>query len=161
LQIDKTLLIDALLDELNQNLATTILAANEARALATHEQSKPETQYDTVGLEASYLAHGQSQRVEEIKQSINSWKELAGREVNLARGVSLGSLVELEDEDGNTSYYLLGLHAGGMKLQQDGVLITVITNSSPLGKSLIGQQIYDEIYPPADPSSYLLISDIR
>ena len=160
MQIDKTQLIDALLDELNQSLAMTIHAANEARALATHEQSKPETQYDTVGLEASYLAHGQSQRVEEIKQSIQSWKELAGREADLERGVSLGSLVELEDEEGNTSYYLLGLHAGGLKLYQNGVLVTVITHSSPLGKSLIGKQVDDEIVSPAASAQYLVVSGV-
>lgn len=158
--LNKPELLESLLSERHQSLRIATDAANDARELATHEQSKPETQYDTVGLEASYLAHGQSQRVDEFKCSIQDWQALMNKEFSDESEISAGALIELEDEDEKLHYYLLGNTSGGVKLYQQGQLITVITTSSPLGKLLVGKRTGDEISSPADASRYLIIHDI-
>lgn len=57
-----------LLDDIQEKLKLTLQAATEAamRAYntATDDENVAENQYDTLALEASYLAHGQAQRVE-------------------------------------------------------------------------------------------------
>jgi transcription elongation GreA/GreB family factor len=146
---DKTTLIEELLTEIKLSLAVATRAANDAKDLATHEQSKPETQYDTVGLEASYLAHGQSQRVAELKLALMQWQalsELAAKDtVRTERAIEFGCLIQLENEEAEAVWFLLGPAMGGLKLKHNDKLITVVTESSPLGKAIMGRYIDDEI----------------
>ncbi|GAM58368.1 transcription elongation factor [Vibrio ishigakensis] len=66
-----------LIEILTTQRQNALAAADSAHDDATHEQSVAETQYDTVGLEAAYLAHGQSQRVADCDMMINRIKRLA------------------------------------------------------------------------------------
>lgn len=157
--MDKTLVFDALFTELESSLVVAVNAANDARELATHEQSKPETQYDTVGLEASYLAHGQSQRVNDLQLAIEDWQQLQKKTFDQSALISAGALVELIDEQ-NTYYYLLGHFSGGLKLKVMGKQVMVITTQSPIGEQLSEKQIDDEITLPNQPNHYLEITYI-
>lgn len=154
MKLNKQQLLNTLLEEIDKSLSIATSAANDAKDLATHEQSKPETQYDTVGLEASYLAHGQSQRVAELKLALLQWQKLRGVLIEQQKPIEFGSLIQLQNDKGNSSksnvnnngsWFLLGPAMGGLKLKQNDYLITVITNSSPLGKLLIGKYLDDEI----------------
>ena len=58
--MNKRALIKKIVARLTDELEVYFRAAHASRAEATHEQSKAENKYDTRGLEASYLAHGQS-----------------------------------------------------------------------------------------------------
>lgn len=148
--LNKQQLLDILLAEIEASLSIATRAANDAKDLATHEQSKPETQYDTVGLEASYLAHGQSQRVAELKLALLQWQKLTGAVINPDSPIEFGSLIQLTNNNEDScktscSWFLLGPAMGGLKLTQNGHLITVITDSSPLGKHIMGKYLDDEI----------------
>jgi transcription elongation GreA/GreB family factor len=160
--LSKEQLLTSLLAEIEKSLEIATRAANDAKDLATHEQSKPETQYDTVGLEASYLAHGQSQRVAELKLALLQWQKLRGVLIDQHKPIEFGSLIQLQNDNGDSSssssssissanvnnhasWFLLGPAMGGLKLKQNNNLITVITDSSPLGKLLIGKYLDDEI----------------
>jgi hypothetical protein len=59
-----------ILDKLRVDLDIAERAAQTAYETATHEENIAENKYDTLGLEASYLAAGQAKRVEEIRQSL-------------------------------------------------------------------------------------------
>ena len=69
--MDKEKIIQDILNYLRQELSIIQEAANNAHLAATDDQSVAETQYDTLAIEASYLAEGQSRRVDELKLSIN------------------------------------------------------------------------------------------
>jgi hypothetical protein len=69
-RVDKTQIVAAIRAELERELAVIAKAAEDAQRAATHEESKPENEYDTRGLERSYLARGQAQRAAEIQRSI-------------------------------------------------------------------------------------------
>lgn len=143
--MNKQRLIDLLLSELQQTLSIATRAADDARDLATHEQSKPETQYDTVGLEASYLAHGQSQRVAELKLDLMLWQNIGVKYFESNDVVAPGALVLLETDDESQAWYLVGPAGGGLQLSLDDQQITVVTQAAPLGKALLGKQVDDEI----------------
>lgn len=146
MSINKKRLIDLLLVELQQTLTITTRAADDARDLATHEQSKPETQYDTVGLEASYLAHGQSQRVAELKLDLMLWQNIGVKNFESSDVIAPGALVLLEAGNEAQSLYLVGPAGGGLQLSLDDQLVTVVTQVAPLGKALLGRQVDDEIH---------------
>ena len=67
LTMDKTKAHDAITLALLQRFETAKWAAKQAHDAAINEESVAENKYDTFGLEASYLAHGQSQRVLECQ----------------------------------------------------------------------------------------------
>lgn len=157
--MNKKPLFELLLSELNTSLKVAIKAANDARDLATHEQSKPETQYDTVGLEASYLAHGQSQRVNDLQLAIEDWQRLQLKQFDDESSVSAGALVKLAGE-ACEFIYLIGNYSGGLKLNLNGQHILIISILSPIGEQLSEKQIGDEITSPIAPNKYLEIIEI-
>ena len=135
----KQAVLTAILDRLREDLALYYKAAGAARAEATDEQSKAEHKYDTRGLEASYLARGQSRQAAELEASITQFEKLAPREFGPGEAIDTGALVELKS-GGETSYYFLGPRAGGTEVVLKKNEILVITPESPLGSQLLGRK---------------------
>ncbi|WP_375748249.1 hypothetical protein [Vibrio sp. HN007] len=138
---EKEHLRETLLEMLHQQRQTALVAADNAHDAATHEQSVAETQYDTIGLEAAYLAHGQSQRVAEYDMTINRIKSLTLREFDIDDEIEHGALVKLSD--GNT-YWFLPV-CGGMKLKSGKEQVLVVTPHSPLGLMLDGAEVEEKL----------------
>jgi len=63
-------IIKKIVARLTEELQVYFRAAHASRTEATHESSKAENKYDTRGLEASYLARGQSKQAAEIESAI-------------------------------------------------------------------------------------------
>lgn len=122
-------------------------SARAAHAEATDEQSKAENKYDTRGLEASYLARGQSRQVAETAEALEQFAALPLREFGPEDPIELGALVELETKTGKTCYFL-GPRAGGMEIMQGRREILVITPQSPLGQQLVGKKQGDRWETP-------------
>lgn len=132
--INKELLRNELLEILEAQRQNALAAADSAHDDATHEQSVAETQYDTVGLEAAYLAHGQSQRVADCESMISRIKALPLKDFTEDDEIDLGALVTLNT--GMTCWFLPV--CGGIKL--DSGRVVVITPHSPLGEMLDGAE---------------------
>lgn len=137
--MNKSLLQQQVCQRLEADLASLIAAAEAAHLAATHEESKAENKYDTRGLEASYLAAGQSRRVAEIRRALTAWRSLQLRAYDDATGIQLGALVCLEDEQGRQQRLLLGPDGAGLKLHDTQGEVVLISPHSPLGQQLQGQ----------------------
>src|SRR6185295_10882737 len=94
--MNKRALIQKIITKLTSELEVYFRAAQAARAEATHEQSKPENKYDTRGLEASYLARGQSKQAAEIEAAIEAFQQLPVREFSSLDPIDTGAVVEIE-----------------------------------------------------------------
>ena len=127
--MNKALLQQLILDQLRGDLAQAQQAALTAYEAATHEENIAENKYDTLGLEASYLAAGQARRVEEIRQALSAWEKLRLRPFDAQLGIQLSALVWLADAEGA---------GAGLKLLLDGQQVRVISPRAPLGQRLIG-----------------------
>ena len=135
------MVVRAIITRLQSDLALYAKAADAARAEATHEQSKPENKYDTRGLEASYLARGQSRQATETRAAIEQFETLALtlREFGPGDAIAVGALVELRSAK-ERAFYLLGPRAGGTEVKVAGDEIFVLTSQSPLGQQLLGRR---------------------
>jgi len=140
----KEIIVEKICMQLQRELETAETAAASAREGATHEDARAENQYDTRGLEASYLAGAQAERVLQLAERLHRFKTLAIREPLEGKKIGLTALIELDDGDTRQLYFLLG-ESGGMKLNVEDQSITVITPDSPLGRSLIGKSEGDFI----------------
>jgi transcription elongation GreA/GreB family factor len=141
--MNKRALINKIIARLTDELAIYFRAANASRAEATHEQSKAEGKYDTRGLEASYLARGQSKQAAEIESAIAEFEKLATQKLNGDGVIDIGALVELET-GGEHSFYFIGPRAGGTEVIHEKREILVITPQSPLGEQLLGKKQGDQ-----------------
>ncbi|MBD9440278.1 transcription elongation factor GreAB [Pseudomonas sp. PDM04] len=134
-----------IIDKLRIDLDVAERAAQTAYETATHEENIAENKYDTLGLEASYLATGQARRMEEIRQSLTLCQNLVLRPYDDQRGIEIGALLGLEDENGREQWLFLAPDAAGLKVDLVGQSITVITPRSPLGISLLGKFEGDDV----------------
>lgn len=123
--------------QLDEARLTQERAAALARDEATHEESRPESKYDTHSQEAAYLAEGQARLAGERAAARAAFASLALPPVSATTPAALGMLVEVE-QPGGRSWYFLGPAAGGTSVHLDGVEILVVTPQSPLGRQLVG-----------------------
>lgn len=142
---NKEQLIDLVVTELLKEHKQAIDAANDAHAAAVDDQSVAETQYDTLAIEASYLAEGQSKRVVEFQHAIDAYKKLNIVEFNSDSYIALSALVQLSADSATNNWFFIGPAAGGFRCQLGQKNITVITPKSPMGMALIGKQQDDDI----------------
>ena len=141
--MNKQKLVGAIIEKLRADLALYQKAAEFARAEATHEQSKAEHKYDTRGLEASYLARGQSRQAAEIIQAIAQFEKLGPREFNVSDPIETGAVVKLQSGK-EASVYFIGPRAGGTEITYENEEVLVITPESPLGSQLLGRKAGDK-----------------
>ena len=130
---------------LTADLKTLTEAAKTAHAAATHAECLPDNKYDTTGLEASYIAQGQANRAQDIRQSLENYRSLTIRAFDEETPIHLTALVTIEADDGSCRQIFLGPDAGGLKLVDGGAECIVITAESPLGRALLGKVCGDEI----------------
>lgn len=143
--MNKEIILHLIIDALQRDLSALQKAVKLAHDSATHGESKAENKYDTRGLEASYLAHGQAQRAAEIAISLTSYQRLEGALVGKNDSVAVNSLVRLLDGDGESRWLWLGAEAGGLKVSYGADDVTVVTPHSPLGKALLGKRTGDDM----------------
>lgn len=147
--MNKKDIINIILTHLHEELSITEMAAHHAHSAAIDDQSVAETQYDTLAIEASYLAEGQSKRVEEIKHAITLFEQLQTRELSADTIIKIGTLVQLEKEQSNNKWFFIAPAAGGFTCSVNdnnkAFNITVITPFSPMGKALINKEVDDEV----------------
>jgi hypothetical protein len=137
--MNKAQLIRQIVVCLTESLGVLEKAARASHAEATHESSKAESKYDTRGLEAAYLAGGQARQAKEILDSIKLYGTLTTRDFTADEPIDLTALLEL-DAGGARSHYFIGPKNGGLEVEHQRKVITVITPQSPLGQNLMGKK---------------------
>lgn len=140
--MDKKNLIEIIRQKLEEDLKVLAEAARATYEAATHEESKPENEYDTRGLEASYLAGAQSKRVAEIEELIFICKNMEVRSFAKDDPIATSALVELS-LDGKKIFVFIMPKGGGMTISYENKNIQIITSSSPLGVSLLQLKVGD------------------
>lgn len=140
--MDKKKLIEVICNQLQTDLVALKAAALETYAAATGEESKPENEYDTRALEASYLAGAQAKRVLEIEDALTAYKFLEVRNFSNTSPIGPTALIDL-DLDGKKSTVFLLPVAGGMTIKFEGKNILCLSAKSPLGEALVGLKVGD------------------
>jgi transcription elongation GreA/GreB family factor len=140
--MDKFLLQQQVLERLAEDLLQAEQAVRAAHETATHEENIAENKYDTLGLEAAYLATGQARRAEAIRQAMANWRQFRPRPYDASKGIQLGALVCLVDFDDKQQQLFLGPDGGSMKLVSG---VQVISSEAPLGRAMLGKCEGDEV----------------
>jgi transcription elongation GreA/GreB family factor len=143
--MDKSVLQQQVLEQLAADLLHAEEAVRAAHEAATHEENIAENKYDTLGLEAAYLATGQARRAEAIRHAMSMWRQFRPTPYDASKGIQLGALVCLVDSDEKQQQVFLGPDGGSMKLVSEAQIVQVISSEAPLGKALLGRREGDEV----------------
>lgn len=142
---NKRKLLDHLILTLEGHYEAALTAAKKAHSTATDKANVAENKYDTLGLEASYLAQGQANRAAEYKAELAMLKNLNACEYTSDDAIGVGAHVSLVDQYDKQLVVFLVPVSGGMKFEFAGQTIMVITPASPLGQQLLGKCVDDDI----------------
>lgn len=145
--MDKAKFFQCLLATLREEVLHAVNACKDAAEYATNEESRAESQWDTQGLEASYLAAGQASQARQWADSI---EELQSEREDLLKPnsqVSLGALFSCDFGD-SVEYFFFAGTAGGQTISMDDHEVTVITAQSPLAGRLLGRKAGDSFRLP-------------
>ena len=141
--MNKPELLQQIIEHLTQDLEVFSSAAKAAHEASIHAENIPDNEYDTLALEASYVAQGQANRAQEIRRSIDIYKQLPlGSDGEVIR---LTSLVTIAAADGARKVVFIGPVEGGLKITNCRTEIMVITPASPLGRELLGKSLGDTV----------------
>ena len=153
--IDKAALKAELIAQLAAALDSAQRAHTAALEGATHTEARAENAKDTRGLEQSYLARGQAQRVAELDAGLAAVTALAVRRFAPGAPIALGALVTVDD-DGEPRRLFIAPHGGGSVLAGG---VQVVTPGSPLGRALLGKRIDDdaELRLPGGPRTVVVV----
>jgi transcription elongation GreA/GreB family factor len=143
--MDKFVLRQQVLEQLAEDLLQAEQAVRAAHEAATHEENIAENKYDTLGLEAAYLATGQARRAEAIRRAMTHWRQFRPTPYDASKGIQLGALVCLVDSDDQQQHLFLGPDGGSMKLLSQAQLVQVISSHAPLGRAMWGRHEGDEV----------------
>lgn len=141
MRMTKKDVLQRFVEKLSAELEEISAAVRNSISMATDEAHRAESKYDTFSLESSYLARGQSQRVEELRFALDRLQALSVKELTRESVIQHGSLVRLESAAGNvrTLYFCPG--GGGEQVAVDGVEVCIVTAASPLGKAVLGKRL--------------------
>ncbi|MDX8379976.1 MAG: hypothetical protein R8K48_08065 [Gallionella sp.] len=145
--MDKNAILILIIEQLQADLVVLEQAVALARDTATHADCLGSSKYETMGLEASYLAQGQGVRLLEVERSLAYFTALLPLPACQSEGkgaasqtmVALSSLLVLQDDEGHKQILWFAAEAGGLKVQYEGAWITVITPQAPLGRAVTGK----------------------
>lgn len=142
--MDKARIVEALRTALTAELDVLRAAAAAAREGATHEEAKPENEYDTRALEQSYLAGAQAARVEVLEAALAHVYALNPPALGGDDPCQPGACVVVDDGEAERRYFICEV-GGGTKLEVDGETWRVLTPGSPLGAALLHKRTGDVV----------------
>ena len=143
--MDKIQIFQLIVAQLTRDLAVQLKAAITAHKASTDSENIPDNKYETLALEASYVAQGQANRAQELKRALEAYKQLTLLPFEDDSPIRLTALVSLAGDDGVTRTVFIGPLEGGMKVTVGQSEVVVITPASPLGRSLIGKTAGDVV----------------
>ncbi len=134
---------DALRASIAKALEAMSEAARQTREGATHEESRAEGDKDMRSTEQSYLARGQAMRAEALGEELTRLEATPLRNYGEDDAIGPGALVRVSVDEAERVFFVVP-QGGGTELEVDGVRVTVVTPSSPVGAALIGRRVGDD-----------------
>jgi hypothetical protein len=138
----KRKILNGFIAQFERDLVVLKEAARATHDAATNEESKPENEYDTRALEASYLAGAQAKRVAELQEVLHLFRNINLKLFAPDDPVQNTALIDiLVDEKPSTVFFLP--KGGGERLEIAGKSVQIVTPGSVLGKALLGMHVGD------------------
>src|SRR5205085_6523285 len=145
INIDKAALLAEIVHKLEEEIKKLRESFEEAKLTSIEAPGRMQSRYDTMGVEAAWVADGLAKSLEEKVEGVYRLKNFKLREE--PERASIGCLVGTGPEDGSIEnlYFILPA-CGGISIPVDGNGLTVQTvmPQAPVARALIGKSLDDE-----------------
>ncbi|HAN32332.1 MAG TPA: transcription elongation factor GreAB [Myxococcales bacterium] len=138
----KAQVLARLIAQLRERIAQTQGVLQHAHTAATDGEAKAENKYDTRGLEMSFVAAGQTDRVAALRQvlsALHHWQP-----PQMLESARPGALLELRCDEESRWMYITP-YGDATKLDIEGTTVQVINLKAPVGRALVGRSEGDEV----------------
>ncbi|MBF0353302.1 MAG: hypothetical protein HQM11_19905 [SAR324 cluster bacterium] len=105
---DKAIVKALIIEQLERDHELLFKAAKTAHEIATDKNNIPDNKYDTLSLEASYIAQGQANRSQQIRQDLDVYQKLTLQIFDERSPIGLTSLIMLEAGNGEQKRVFMG-----------------------------------------------------
>jgi transcription elongation GreA/GreB family factor len=146
--LDKSWLIEQLKTKIADSARTARVASSSAQAQAEGASPADRRADGRATLEHGRMAAAQGRRAKEAEQALAALERFEPPSIaGHGKRVALGSIVELEDEEGIGRTVFLAPVGAGTKLSGPGGdgFLTVVTPTSPLGRAIRGRVEGDDV----------------
>lgn len=141
----KARLVATLRKTLSDEMERTTQSQQSVQKGSTHTEAKQESDKDTRAIEAGYLARGLSMRVEALGADLARLDMLKLRAFGEDEPAVLGAWLVTEDLEGAAGHYFLAPVGGGIRMPAEGVMVTIVTPKSPVGRALVSRTVGDDV----------------
>lgn len=146
--MQKSDIIDAVLQELRREFEQRRQAAKNTRASGNDPESKAEDKYDTRSTEENYLADGLAKQAAAAGEAAMALEKMPLREFGKEEPADLGALLQVDFGEEDREWFLLVPAGGGMEVQAEGLAVTLLNPESPLGQVLMGSRMGETLPQP-------------
>jgi transcription elongation GreA/GreB family factor len=145
--MDKKFLIEQMAERLRESANVARKASQAAAEVARDGATPAEKREDArVALEFSSLAKGQTERATRVAAELSTLETFRPPPVSPNGPITLGAIVEVEDEALGRTFFLAPVGAG-MELTGPGGdgFLSVVTPISPVGRAVLGRRVDDTV----------------
>ena len=145
--MDKRMLVEQLAERLRESAAVARKAGQAAAVEAREGATPAEKREDArVALEQGSLARGQADRAARAAAELSTLAIFRPTTLKPGGPISLGAVVEVEDEAQGRTFFLAPVGAG-IELAGPGGdgFLSVVTPQSPVGRAVLGRRVGDTI----------------
>jgi hypothetical protein len=144
--IDKSKLVAAIVASIEKEIAQIKVGFEEARLTSIEAPGRMQSRYDTMAVEAAWVASGLSKTIAEKASAMHALRHM--ELPTSPKRVRLGCVVGVGPEGGEVAaLYFIVPGGGGMSLPVDGTALTVqtVTAGAPSSRALISKELGDEV----------------
>ena len=140
------MLVSQMVTDLQNEIMDLEKSYEHAKETKAVSPGRMQSRYDTMGVEAAWMADSLAKNIEEKRRSISALRSL-----NLTtppNRVVLGSLVGIGPEKGETeAFYFIVPSSGGNKYRLDdiGTDVLTVTVHAPIAQEMIGTSVGDYV----------------
>ncbi|MDQ3807111.1 MAG: hypothetical protein M3298_02970 [Thermoproteota archaeon] len=145
IEINKGELLGEIVARLEAEIKKLRESFEEAKLTSIEAPGRMQSRYDTMGVEAAWVADGLAKSLEERVEGVYRLKNI--RLPEDPEKVSLGCVVGIGPEDGGVEnlYFILPACGGISVTVESGVLIQTVMPQAPVARALIGKSLDDEV----------------
>lgn len=143
--INKTALLQEIIHKLEAEVKQLRESFEEAKLTSIEAPGRMQSRYDTMGVEAAWVADGLAKSIEEKVEGVYKLKNF--RMPEDPERVSIGCLVGIGPENGDIESVFWILPAcGGISVPlDDNLTLQTVMPQAPVARALIGKSLDDEV----------------
>ncbi|NRA64811.1 MAG: transcription elongation factor [Pseudobacteriovorax sp.] len=134
---EKRELVDIILAEVEKSRRILAESAAAAHDGATHEDAVAKSKYDTHGLELSYLAGSQAERLRLLEEDASKLRSMRLPDFGPDKPIAAGAYIHLAKTKKTIQHIFLSPWCAGIQVVWQNTKVSVVSPLSPLGEALM------------------------